>query len=168
MNHSKILPIFLSLGIFITAGCNKSETPATEVSEATVATVTQSAASPNHGAWLGEGTFRAQQGTQQVKAQLELLAGGTYRFMVIEPRVLMMVVGLEKGNWQRTDELLNLNPFPDQSNSNGGVFNKAPKNFRPKSLTIDGDTFLLQDDQMNLRFTPNPKATEKLAKRGEI
>lgn len=167
MNRINVLLVMCAL---ITGGCSESETSSVKASENT-ATSSTATVSPDHGAWLGVGTFRATEGTQQIKAQLELLANGTYRFMVIEPRVLMLLVGLEKGKWQRTGKQLNLNPFPDQTSKDTGkpgILNKAPKNFRPKSLSIQGDTFLLKDEQMDLQFEPNPKATEKLRKSGEI
>lgn len=120
------------------------------------------------GAWLGEGTFHAAVGTEKVTAQLEILSDGTYRFLMLEPRVLMMM-GVETGEWSRTDELLNLTPSGDQTGG-GGLFSQVPKDFRPKTLIIEPDNaaFLLKDEEMDMRFLPNPEATMQLRERGEV
>lgn len=159
----------IALGIVFTGGC----TNATDSREASAdgPAISAPTVASAHGAWLGEGAFTAPEGTQEIKAQLELLQDGTYRFMVIEPRALMMVVGLEKGKWKLEGESLDLAPFPDQTSEGTGklgALNSAPKNFRPKTLSVDGDAFVLKDAQMNLRFSPNLKATEKLREVGDI
>lgn len=121
------------------------------------------------GAWLGEGTFHASAGEQGVKAQLELLSDGTYRFLIIEPRVLMLA-GMEKGKWTVKGQQLDLAPEPAQTSEGGGILSQAPRDFRPKTLTIESDmsALLLDDSKMDLRFTPNEEATKKLREKGDV
>lgn len=121
------------------------------------------------GAWLGEGTFQAGPGSLEVKGQLELLSDGTYRFLVLEPP-LLMALGVESGTWTRTDHQLDLTPTKDQTGSGIAAIAEVPKTFRPKSLTIEkGNAAMnLHDGPMNLRFVPNAEATKKLREQGEV
>ncbi|MCC5877943.1 MAG: hypothetical protein JJU11_17130 [Candidatus Sumerlaeia bacterium] len=129
-----------------------------------------------HGAWLGEGVFSSPYGQMDVKAQLELLGDNSYRFLVLEPPVLMMA-GVEKGDWIFDGDSLELNPqeepgeeVGDQSASPLQVLRSAPKNFRPKTLSVSPSLkeLRLLDDQMDLTFQRNAVATKTLKEKGEI
>ncbi len=127
-------------------------------------------ASPQ-GAWLGEGEFQASAGSTTVKAQLEILNDGTYRFLILEPRVLMLA-GMEKGHWTESNGALRL--APDEALSSERQLSvlapQAPRNFRPKTLTISpGYTSLrIEDGQWKATFLPNEEPTTKLREKGEI
>jgi hypothetical protein len=128
------------------------------------------------GAWLGEGIYSTTAGSKDVKAQLEILSDGTYRFLILEPSVLMLT-GMEKGNWTRDGSLLTLSPVNGKSEEKGdgkSVFEtlrkSSPENLRVKNLTLADDlSFLnLSDGPMELEFYPNAEATRKLEEAGEV
>lgn len=123
------------------------------------------------GAWLGEGKFNAAQGSMDVKAQLEILPDGTYRFLVIEPGILALA-GVERGKWSQSGDLLNLTPDPEeQGDDNRSIlFRSAPRNFQPKTLRVVGQikSLELADGPMQVTFTHNPKATASLREAGEL
>jgi hypothetical protein len=123
-----------------------------------------------HGAWIGTGEFRAGQGKLDVRAQLEVLPNGRYRFLVLEPG-LLAAVGAEIGDWTRNGNTLDLAPDEETHDPNRrGLLGSAPRNFRPKSLSVVGEvkSLELNDGPMTITFKPNPKATAKLREAGEL
>jgi hypothetical protein len=137
------------------------------------------------GAWMGEGAFHSRMGQMDVKAQLELLSDGTYRYLILEPGILTMT-GPENGDWQREDQTLTLTPVverpdpPAESEDGGEESGKSAlqglqKGFaaseRPqKTLTIADNLSKLEmrDGKIRLTFKPNPEATAKLISAGEV
>lgn len=128
------------------------------------------------GAWLGQGEFSASAGSKTMKAQLEILSDGSYRFLILEPRVLMMA-GVEKGDWVREGNRLTLTPVKEkekEDKSNKSVFETlrktSPVELRVKQLTIADDlsALVLSDGPMELEFAPNEEATRKLIESGEV
>lgn len=133
------------------------------------------------GAWLGEGTFSVSAGSKDVKAQLEILPDGSYRFLFLEPGILMMS-GMEQGVWTREGEVLTLTPGDGKSDEEtaeeegvkDGVFEtlrkSPPKNLRVKQLKIGDDlgSMTMSDGPLELEFTPNPEATRKLEQAGDL
>lgn len=133
-----------------------------------------------HGAWLGEGTFSARGRSVAVKAQLEILPDGRYRFLILEPAMLMLA-GVEEGTWSRDEVTLALTPGteaepaePDAEDAEPSVARMLrPSNaqsVRAKSLAIGDDLseLLLDDHPLTLRFTPNAPATQKLRDAGQL
>ncbi len=129
-------------------------------------------------AWIGEGTFRAQHGTAEVKAQLEVLSDGSYRMLFLEPKMLMLG-GAEKGTWQKTGNKLVLTPTeekptPPAEGEKPSVMDAlrggSPRELRVKELTVESDfsALSLSDGKMNIRFTPNAEATAKLKASGQL
>lgn len=137
-------------------------------------------------AWLGEGTFSVSAGSKPMKAQLEILTDGTYRFMILEPRILMLT-GIESGTWTRDGQLLTLQPVnekaktptkggasTDSSKDSSSVLKtlrqSSPKNLRVKKLNIAADlsSLSLSDGPLDIEFKPNPEVTQKLKQSGEI
>lgn len=127
-----------------------------------------SAAPQLEAAWLGTGQFAASMGDAAVKAQLEILTGGDYRFLILEPKALMLA-GIEEGTWTREEQTLHLQPLTDEKEKSG-ILRGAPRDFRPKTLAIAEDLseLVLQDDKMNMTFKLNEKASAKLRAEGEI
>lgn len=121
------------------------------------------------GAWLGKGTFASSHGSIEVKAQLELLSDGRYRFLILKPRILSLA-GVELGTWQQTGQQIKLRPTANQTGSGAGVLANMPKTFRTKILTTTPEysSLDLDDGPMSIHFEPNPKATEKLRASGDI
>lgn len=125
------------------------------------------------GAWLGTGQFNADAGKMDMKAQLEILPGGEYRFLIIEPPILMMA-GMEEGNWTRTGDDVNLTPVEkpadDPTKKKSILFGAAPRNFQPKTLKIEGNikSLRLDDGPAQLVFHWNNEASERLRERGEL
>ena len=107
---------------------------------------------------------------------MEILSDGTYRYLILEPRVLMLA-GMEKGNWNREGELLTLSPAKEKAEDDGAkksVFEtlrkSSPENLREKQLSLADDlsTMSLSDGPMQLEFTPNAEATRKLEEAGDV
>lgn len=150
MRISSIISLLLLLPLFL-GGCGASNPESEE------------------GAWLGEGKFSAHGRALDVKAQMELLSDGTYRFFVMEPPILMMG-GMETGEWVREGQRLDLVPTEDQVSEGGGVLGSVPKTFRSKTMTIEEDNaaIVFKDGPMSMRFTPNPGVTKKLRESSEV
>lgn len=116
--------------------------------------------------YLGEGEFRVRQGAMAVTAQLELLPGDRYRFLILEPGVLAMI-GPEEGQVERTAQGIVLQPVPatlDPEASHSKDGNSALQSLRKvrkgspgrvKTLTTqdNGASYQLSDGGMRLRFT---------------
>ncbi len=128
------------------------------------------------GAWKGEGTFSASAGSMDAKAQLEILSDGTYRFLILEPKLLMLA-GKEKGKWSREGVLLTLSPVNGKAEEDDArksvletLRESSPENLRVKQLTLADDlsSMNLSDGPMSLEFTPNAEATRKLEEAGEV
>ena len=126
------------------------------------------------GAWLGEGTYSVSIGSKPVKAQLEILKDGSYRYLILEPGILALT-GVEKGSWKREGTTLVLKPGepapPEEDSSVLGALRRgSPKELRIKKLQISEDLKSLQqlDGALELEFRKNQKATAKLQKAGEI
>ena len=128
------------------------------------------------GAWLGEGTFSAGAGELAVKAQLEILSDGSYRFLILEPGIMAMM-GLESGKWIREGRSLTLQPKNEKSGGtekDASVISKlrqsSPENLRVKKLVIAEGLSSLQliDGPLNIEFKPNLEARRKLKEAGEI
>lgn len=151
------LNIVICMACLLPLGCTQGSSPTGK-------------ASPQ-GAWLGEGEFQASAGSTDVKAQLEILKDGTYRFLILEPRVLMLA-GIEKGHWTESNGELRL--APDEALSSEGQLSvlapQTPRNFRPKALAISpGYTSLrIEDGQWSATFLPNEEPTAKMREAGEI
>lgn len=125
-----------------------------------------------HGAWLGEGDFSSSHGKMAVKAQLEILADESYRFLILEPAILM-AAGMEQGTWTLTDSSLDLHPAEEtaeEEKEGFSLFGSAPRNFQPKTLTVAPGMkeLSLRDGPMQLTFHRNRKATDVLRRNGEI
>lgn len=119
------------------------------------------------GAWLGEGEFSASAGSVTVKAQLEILKDGTYRYLILEPRILALT-GAESGTWSRDGQSLVLQPVNEKAEATEtgtSVFGKlresSPQDLRVKKMSIAGDlgSLTLSDGPMDIVFQPNPAAT---------
>jgi hypothetical protein len=129
------------------------------------------------GAWLGEGQYSTRAGSMDVKAQLELLSDGTYRFLILEPGVLAMMGG-EQGQWSRQGQTLTLTPAPPKTPSatpDDSVFEQLRQSSAasprpPKQLTVAGNLadLRLDEGKLAITFTPNPDATAKLRASGEV
>jgi len=153
--------------LLLTAGCDGMSSPALPTTL--------------EGAWLGEGQFNTRAGSMDVKAQLELLSDGTYRYLILEPGVLAMM-GDERGRWSRQGQTLTLTPgsaaAPPQTPTatpNDSVVERLRQSGaaspRPaKQLEIAGDLSDLRfdDGKLEITFTPNPAATAKLQAAGEV
>ncbi len=129
-------------------------------------------------AWLGKGTFHSKYGKKMVTVQLELLDDNSYRWLFLEPKVLMFM-GLEKGTWSRQGDQVHLEPTPDeppkklkpgQKPKVSTLMRGAPRNLQPKTVTIVGgyDKLLIKDAKLTIEFTLNQKATAKLLETGDI
>lgn len=137
--------------------------------------ITSSSSAPAQleGAWLGTGQFTAAAGKMDMKAQLEILPSGEYRYLIIEPAVMMMA-GMEEGNWTRNGDDVNLTPVEkaadDPTKKKSVLFGAAPRNFQPKTLTIEGNfkSLKLDDGPAQLTFHQNEEATARLRERGEM
>ena len=164
----------IAVTTLLAAGCDDASAPGADASAAAAAPTSV------HGAWLGEGTFNAEAGTTEVTAQLELLSDGTYRFMILQPRVLALA-GAEKGQWTTQGSTLHLKPDeekPATPNPQTGekpsvmdvLRSSSPRELREKDLSVANDfsSLTLDDGKMQLRFRPNPTATAKLKAAGEI
>jgi len=134
-------------------------------------TACSSAPDTLHGAWLGEGKFTAARGSMDVRAQLEILPDGTYRFLVIEPGILALA-GVENGKWQQDGNRVDLTPDVEEpgDESRSVLFQSAPRNFRPKTLEIKGNlrSLELADGPLQVTFKYNHKATGQLREAGEL
>lgn len=126
------------------------------------------------GAWLGDGEFRASRGTMAVKAQLELLSDGSYRYLILEPAILMLT-GVETGTWTRDAQTLTLTPGVFERDESGSVFqhlrDSSPDASRPpRDLTIATNLADLRfrDSQLDLTFRYNHDATAELRASGEV
>ena len=122
------------------------------------------------GAWLGQGTFRTAAGDAQVKAQLELLADGSYRLLILEPAILALT-GPETGTWASDEHNLTLTPLATTPQNHtpspdDPPFQQLRTGSQPtvKSLTIADNLAHLQlrDGPLRLTFKPNPAATAAL------
>jgi hypothetical protein len=111
-----------------------------------------------------------------VKAQLEILSDGTYRFLILEPKVLMLA-GMEKGKGSREGALLTLSPFNGKAEEDDArksvlemLRKSSPENLRVKQLTLADDlrSMSLSDGPLELELTPNAEATRKLEEAGEV
>ena len=155
----KALALSLAVSLLCLASCGKSSGP------------------PRlEGAWLGEGEFSVSAGSKGVKAQLEILSDGTYRFLILEPRILMMA-GVEKGNWSRDGELLTLTPVNEKKEGDDSkksvletLRKSSPEKLRVKKLIIADDlsSLTLSDGPLALQFTPNEEATQRLEEAGDV
>lgn len=147
----RLIILFFLLPIFL-AGCSDSRP------------------SQLQAAWLGEGQYSSSAGNADVKAQLEILDNGTYRFLILEPRVLMLA-GMEEGTWAEAGGKVDLTPVEKPAGEKrSGLFSTTPRNFRPKTLTVEGDysKLVISDDEFEMDFLLNEKATDKLVENGEI
>lgn len=126
------------------------------------------------GAWLGEGEFTASRGSMDMKAQLELLSDGSYRFVILEPGI-MMLTGAETGVWSRESDELVLRPGTFERDADGSVFQNlrdsdTEKAKAPKHLAVAHDLSELQfkDGPVTLTFRPNAEATAALRTAGDV
>ncbi len=119
-------------------------------------------------AWLGEGEFTIRGRSLDVKAQLEILEDGTYRYLILEPGIIAMM-GMETGTWQENGSDLDLSPNQGSTEA-GGILGSTPRDFNPKTLSIEGNysRLILDDGAMQITFKPNPEATKKLRANGEV
>ncbi len=123
-----------------------------------------------HGAWLGEGKFNAARGSMDVRAQVEFLPDGSYRFLVLEPGILALA-GVENGKWTQNGDIVDLIPNVEEPGEQRSVlFGSAPRNFQPKLLLVESGlrSLKLDDGPMQITFKHNPEATAKLREAGEL
>lgn len=167
--------LLLLLGAFVLLGCDEgSGTSATGSPAATPSPTSV------RGAWLGKGTFNASAGSTPVVAQLEVLKDGTYRFLIIEPRILALA-GMETGTWTHANGTLELTPDEEKpATPNPETGEKpslmdamragSPRELREKTLHVAQgfSSMSIDDEKMKLRFEPNPDATAKLQAAGDI
>lgn len=120
------------------------------------------------GAWLGEGEFSASAGSVTVKTQLEILKDGTYRYLILEPRILALT-GAESGTWSRDGQSLLLQPVNEKAeatetgtSASGKLRESSPLDLtESQKISIAGDlgSLNLSDGPMDIVFQTNPAAT---------